>query len=60
MLSVKATAQFLGLAEHTVRKLVDDGDIKHVRVARRIYITRDQITAFLEANTRTGYVGRWG
>jgi excisionase family DNA binding protein len=59
VLSIKATARFLGVPEATVRKLVNDGDIKHVRFGHRIYITRDQINDFLRANTHAGYVGRW-
>ena len=43
VLSIKATARFLGVPEATVRKLVNDGDMKHVRFGHRIYITRDQI-----------------
>ena len=59
VLSVKATARFLGVPEATVRKLINDGDMKHVRFGQRIYITRDQINDFLHANTHAGYVGRW-
>jgi excisionase family DNA binding protein len=59
VLSIKATARFLGVPESAVRKLVHDGDMKHVRFGQRIYITRDQINDFLHANTNTGYVGRW-
>lgn len=42
-----------------MRALVNDGEIKHVRVGKRIYITRDQISDFQQANTRTGYRGHW-
>jgi excisionase family DNA binding protein len=59
VLSIKATARFLGVPEATIRKLVNDGDMKHVRFGHRIYITRDQINDFLHANTHAGYVGRW-
>jgi excisionase family DNA binding protein len=59
VLSVKATARFLGVPEATIRKLVNDGEMKHVRFGQRIYITRDQINDFLQANTHAGYVGRW-
>jgi excisionase family DNA binding protein len=59
VLSIKATARFLGVPEATIRKLVNDGDTKHVRFGHRIYITRDQINDFLQANTHAGYVGRW-
>jgi hypothetical protein len=38
---------------------VDNGDMKHVRVGQRSYVTRDQINEFLEDNTHTGYTGRW-
>jgi excisionase family DNA binding protein len=60
VLSIKSTARFLGVPEHMVRRLVNEGDMKHVRFGHRIYITRDQINEFLEANTHAGYVGRWG
>lgn len=59
VLSIKATSRFLGVAEGTVRKLVSDGEMKHVRFGKRIYITRDQINDFLHANTHAGYGGRW-
>lgn len=59
VLSIKAIARFLGVPEATIRKLVNDGDMKHVRFGHRIYITRDQINDFLHTNTHTGYVGRW-
>ena len=59
MLSIKATARFLGVPEATVRKMVNDGYMKHVRFGQRIYITRDQINDFLHANTHAGCVGRW-
>jgi excisionase family DNA binding protein len=59
MLSIKATARFLGVPEHSLRALVNDGEMKHVRVGKRIYITRDQINDFLQANTHAGYRGRW-
>jgi excisionase family DNA binding protein len=59
LLSPKALARFLGLQEHAVRTLVDRGDLKHVRVGRRIYVTRDQVADFIAANTHAGYVSRW-
>jgi excisionase family DNA binding protein len=59
MLSIRAAARFLGIAEHSIRALVNDGEMKHVRVSKRIYITRDQINDFLQVNTHAGYRGRW-
>lgn len=59
MLSLKAAARFLGVTEHSLRALVKEGDIKHVRLGKRIYVTRDQINEFLQANTQAGYRGRW-
>jgi excisionase family DNA binding protein len=59
MLSIRATARFLGVPENSVRALVNDGEMKHIRVGKRIYITRDQINDFLQANTSSGYRGRW-
>ena len=58
-LSIKATARFLGLPESTVRELVNRGDMKHLRVGHRMYVTRDHINEFLTTHTHAGYSGRW-
>lgn len=58
-LSIKATARFLGLSESSVRELVNRGDMKHLRVGNRMYVTRDHINEFLTTHTHAGYSGRW-
>jgi hypothetical protein len=39
-------------------ELINRGEIAHVLLRSRRYISRDQINAFIEANTHTGYEPR--
>jgi excisionase family DNA binding protein len=39
-------------------ELINRGEIAYVTVRSRRYISRDQINAFIEANTHTGYQPR--
>jgi excisionase family DNA binding protein len=55
LLSVKAASKHLGLSAAVVYELINRGEIAHVTVGSRRYISRDQISAFIEANTHTGY-----
>jgi hypothetical protein len=36
-------------------ELINRGEIAHVMIGSRRYVSRDQISAFIEANTHTGY-----
>ena len=53
-LSVKAASSHLGLTTSVLYELINRGEIAHVMIGSR----RDQISAFIEANTHTGYQPR--
>jgi excisionase family DNA binding protein len=55
LLSVKAASRHLGLTRSVLYELINRGEIAHVMIGSRRYISRDQINAFVEANTHTGY-----
>lgn len=56
-MSIKDTAAHLGIPSGRVYELVNTGEIDHVRVGRRTYISRDAVTKFIETNTGSGYQG---
>jgi excisionase family DNA binding protein len=58
LLSVKAASRHLGLTRSVLYELINRGEISHVLIGSRRYISRDQINAFIEANTHTGYQSR--
>ncbi len=58
LLSVKAAASHLGLTTSVLYELINRGEIAHVMIGSRRYVSRDQINAFIEANTHTGYQPR--
>jgi excisionase family DNA binding protein len=58
LLSVKAASSHLGLTTSVLYELINRGEIAHVMIGSRRYISRDQISAFIEANTHTGYQPR--
>jgi excisionase family DNA binding protein len=55
LLSVRAASRHLGLSATMLYELINRGEIAYVTVRSRRYISRDQINAFIEANTHTGY-----
>lgn len=55
LLSIKGAAKHLGLSYNTVYDLLNSGEIAHVMVGTRRYISRDQLQAFIDANTHIGY-----
>jgi excisionase family DNA binding protein len=57
LMSIKDTATHLGIPAGRVYELVNTGEIDHVRVGRRTYISRAAVTKFIETNTRSGYQG---
>ena len=57
LLSVKAASSYLGLTTSVLYELINRGEIAHVMIGSR-YVSRDQICAFIEANTHTGYQPR--
>jgi excisionase family DNA binding protein len=58
LLSVRAASRHLGLSATMLYELINRGEIAYVTVRSRRYISRDQINAFIEANTHTGYQPR--
>jgi excisionase family DNA binding protein len=55
LLSVKAASKHLGLSTAAMYELINRGEIAHVKIGSRRYISRDQISVFIEANTHIGY-----
>ncbi len=55
LMSIKDAAAHLGLPYGRMYELVNRGEIDHVRVGRRTYISRASLTKFVEENTRSGY-----
>lgn len=57
LMSIKDTAAHLGVPYGRVYELVNTGEIDHVRVGRRAYVSRDAVSKFIQTNTRSGYQG---
>lgn len=54
LLTIKAAAKYLGLSYSTLYEMLNRGEIAHVVVGTRRYISRDQMTAFIDGHTHTG------
>ena len=52
LLSIKQAADYLGLARNAMYQLVHSGEIGHLSVGTRMYISRDAIKDFIEKNTK--------
>jgi excisionase family DNA binding protein len=55
LLSVKQAAGYLGVSISMLYEAVRSGEIEHVSVGSRRYISRDQINKFMEANSKQGH-----
>jgi len=55
LLSVKDPASQLGISQSSLRDMIRTGEIDHVRVGSRIYLSRPGLDRFIEVNTRSGY-----
>jgi excisionase family DNA binding protein len=53
--SVKGAAERLGVSRSVLYELVRSGEIEHVRVGKRILVSRAALERFIETNTRVGY-----
>jgi excisionase family DNA binding protein len=53
LLSVKDAAKNLGISYGTLYEMINRGEVPHVRVGKRILISRENLKSFIEANTRT-------
>ena len=54
LMSIKDAAAHLGIPNGRVYELINAGDMDHVRVGRRTYISRASLEKFIEDNTRAG------
>ena len=54
LFSVKGAAQKLGISTRSLYPLMNAGEIEHVRVGKRILISRAGLTKFIETNSRVG------
>ena len=55
LLSLKQASQALGLSYSMVYELVNQGELEHVKVASRQYVSREAVKEFIKANTHRGY-----
>lgn len=54
LLSLKETCAYLGLSEKTVRNLRDRGELRAVRITRKIQFDLDDLNAFIDARKGVG------
>jgi excisionase family DNA binding protein len=59
LLSLKDAAVQLGISRTALYQLVNASEIQHVRVGSRMYVSRDALKAFIEANTHVGIAYRY-
>lgn len=53
-LSIKEAAPKIGISQRTLRHLVEQGEIRIVRIGRRILLRPSDIEAFLEQHSTGG------
>ena len=54
LLTVRQAAKHLAVAEITVRRLIESGDLRAHRIGRAVRIPVDSIQSYLEAHTWDG------
>jgi excisionase family DNA binding protein len=54
LLSIKSAAEHLGISRSALYELIGTGEIKHLRIGRRVLISRDALREFIEANSQVG------
>jgi excisionase family DNA binding protein len=54
LMSVANAAKHLGIGRASLYELVSAGEIEHVRVGNRIFISQDQMNAFIRTHSRAG------
>jgi excisionase family DNA binding protein len=54
LLSVEAATTRLGIPTETMYQLINSGGIGHLELGRRRYVSREQLTAFIDAPSRVG------
>jgi excisionase family DNA binding protein len=55
LLSVKDAAKALGISYSTLYQMMNQGDIEHVVIGSRKYLSREKLHEFIERNTHKGY-----
>lgn len=55
LLSLKQAGEALGLSYSMVYELVNQGELEHVQVASRKYVSRETLKEFIKDNTYRGY-----
>ena len=55
LLSVKDSARSLGIPTGSIYEMINQGDIEHVAIGSRKYISRDALKEFIQRNTHKGY-----
>ncbi|MFZ1410812.1 MAG: helix-turn-helix domain-containing protein [Micropruina sp.] len=55
ILPIKEAAQLLGVSRNHMYELVNNGDIEHLPLASRRYVSREALLRFIEQNTHRGY-----
>lgn len=55
LFSIKAAAEHLGLSRSSLYELVRSGEVEHIRVGRRILLSRASLDRFIETNTRASF-----
>lgn len=54
LLSIKNAAEHLGISRSVLYELIGTGEIKHLRIGRRVLISRDALREFIETNSQVG------
>jgi excisionase family DNA binding protein len=55
LLSIKSAAEQLGISRSVLYELIGTGEIKHLRIGRRVLISRDALREFIETNSQVGH-----
>ena len=53
-LTLAAAAKALGISEDGMKRLLDAGEIRHVRIGKLYRVFPEDVNAYLERNTKTG------
>jgi len=55
LMSLKDAAKHLGISYNTLYTLVIEGEIDHVQIGARRYVSREQLNTFIEGHTKRGF-----
>lgn len=54
LLQVKDAAEHLGVSRASMYEMVQRGEIEHVRIGRRMFISREGLNSFIRTHSRIG------